>query len=161
MKSEQIKKLTLTGLMCAIVVIATMFAAVPVPGVAGAYANAGDAAVYAAAYLLGAPWGVAAAAVGSGLADILIGSALYAPATFFIKGVMALIAAKTVRGKGGKWMLAVCGLVMTAGYFAYECLIYGAETAMISIPANLIQGIAGALLGSMAIRGIDSFKKMG
>ena len=161
MKNEQIRKLTLAGLMCAIVVIATMFAAVPIPGVAGAYANAGDAAVYAAAYLLGAPWGVAVAALGSGLADILVGSALYAPATFIIKGLMALIAAKTVKGKWGKWMLAVCGIVMTAGYFAYECLIYGAETAMISIPANLAQGVAGALLGAIAIKGIDSFKKIG
>lgn len=159
MRREQTKKLTFTGIMCAIVVIATMFAAVPIPGVAGAYANAGDAAVYVAAYLLGAPWGIVAAALGSGLADILIGSALYAPATFIIKGVMALVAAKTMRER--KWMMAVCGLIMTMGYFAFESLIYGAKTAIISIPANLIQGAAGALLGSIAIKGIDSVRKMG
>ena len=97
MHDEKIKRLTLAGLMCAVVVITTMFAAVPIPGVQGAYANAGDAAVYASAYLLGWPWGVMVAAVGSGLADLLLGSALYAPATLVIKGLMALIAAKLLK----------------------------------------------------------------
>ena len=84
MKQDKIKTLTWAGLMCAIVVVTTMFAAIPIPGVQGAYANAGDAAVYASAHLLGWPWGVAAAAIGSMLADLLLGSALYAPATFVI-----------------------------------------------------------------------------
>ena len=77
MKQDKIKTLTWAGLMCAIVVVTTMFAAIPIPGVQGAYANAGDAAVYASAHLLGWPWGVAAAAIGSMLADIILGSALY------------------------------------------------------------------------------------
>jgi len=160
MHDEKIKRLTLAGLMCAIVVMTTMFAAVPIPGVQGAYANAGDAAVYASAYLLGWPWGVAVAAVGSGLADILLGSALYAPATFVIKGLMALIAAKLLK-KGGMrvpWLL-VSGLVMAAGYFAYECMLYGASVAMLSIPANLIQAVLGAVLGSVIIRGIETLQK--
>ncbi|MBQ3131656.1 MAG: ECF transporter S component [Clostridia bacterium] len=160
MHDEKIKRLTLAGLMCAIVVITTMFAAVPIPGVQGAYANAGDAAVYAAAYLLGWPWGVAVAAVGSGLADILLGSALYAPATLVIKGLMAFIAAKLLK-KGGMrvpWLL-VSGLVMAAGYFAYECMLYGASVAMLSIPANLIQAVLGAVLGSVIIRGIETLQK--
>ena len=160
MHDEKIKRLTLAGLMCAIVVITTMFAAVPIPGVQGAYANAGDAAVYAAAYLLGWPWGVAVAAVGSGLADILLGSALYAPATLVIKGLMALIAAKLLR-KGGMRIprLLVSGIVMVAGYFAYECIIYGASVAVLSVPANLIQAVLGAVLGSIIIKGIETLQK--
>ncbi|MBQ4610915.1 MAG: ECF transporter S component [Clostridia bacterium] len=160
MHDEKIKRLTLAGLMCAIVVITTMFAAVPIPGVQGAYANAGDAAVYASAYLLGWPWGVAVAAVGSGLADILLGSALYASATFVIKGLMALIAAKLLK-KGSMRIprLLVSGIVMVAGYFAYECMLYGASVAMLSIPANLIQAVLGAVLGSVIIRGIETLQK--
>ena len=100
MKQDKIKTLTWAGLMCAIVVVTTMFAAIPIPGVQGAYANAGDAAVYASAHLLGWPWGVAAAAIGSMLADLLLGSALYAPATFIIKGVMALLAVACRQGEG-------------------------------------------------------------
>ncbi len=160
MNDEKIKRMTLCGLMCAIVVITTMFAAVPIPGVQGAYANAGDAAVYGAAYLLGSPWGVIVAAAGSCLADVLLGSALYAPATLVIKGLMALIAARLLK-KGGMRMLKllVSGMVMVAGYLAYECIIYGASVAVLSIPANLIQALLGAVLGSMVIKGIETLQK--
>ena len=152
MKQDKIKTLTWAGLMCAIVVVTTMFAAIPIPGVQGAYANAGDAAVYASAHLLGWPWGVAAAAIGSMLADFLLGSALYAPATFVIKGVMALLAAMIPR-------FLICGGAMVLGYFLYECIIYGASTAVISIPANLMQAVAGALLGAIITKGIDTVRK--
>lgn len=146
--------------MCAIVAITTMFAAVPIPGVKGAYANAGDAAVYATAFLLGWPWGVMVAAVGSALADILLGSALYAPATLVIKGLMAFIAAKLLR-KGGMRIpkLLVSGIVMAVGYFAYECIIYGASVAALSVPANIVQAVLGAVLGSIIIKGIETLQK--
>lgn len=159
MHDDKIKTLTLASLMCAIVVITTMFAAVPIPGVQGAYANAGDAAVYAAAYLLGCPWGIAVAAVGSALADLLLGSALYAPATFIVKGLMAFIAVRLLNKKNMRALrLLICGLVMVAGYFAYECILYGASVAVISIPANLIQGVLGAVLGSIVIKGIETIR---
>ena len=146
MKQDKIKTLTWAGLMCAIVVVTTMFAAIPIPGVQGAYANAGDAAVYASAHLLGWPWG--------------LGSALYAPATFVIKGVMALLAVK-LAGKVKAMIprFLICGGAMVLGYFLYECLIYGASTAVISIPANLMQAVAGALLGAIITKGIDTVRK--
>ena len=50
-------------------------------------------------------------------------------------------------------------LVMAAGYFAYECMLYGASVAMLSIPANLIQAVLGAVLGSVIIRGIETLQK--
>lgn len=160
MSDDKTKRMTLTGLMCAIVVITTMFVAVPIPGVQGAYVNVGDVAVYASAFLLGWPWGVAAAAVGSGLADLLLGSALYAPATFIIKGLMAFIAARLIRGSGMKIpRLLVSGIVMAAGYFGYECIIYGASVAVLSITGNLVQAALGAVLGSIVIKGIETLQK--
>ena len=141
MKQDKIKTLTWAGLMCAIVVVTTMFAAIPIPGVQGAYANAGDAAVYASPHLLGWPWGVAAAAIGSMLADLLLGSALYAPATFVIKGVMALLAVK-LAGKVKAMIprFLICGGAMVLGYFLYECLIYGASTAVYPADAHADHG---------------------
>ncbi len=160
MNKDKIKKPAIAALMCAIVVMTTMFAAVPIPGVQGAYANAGDAAVYACAYLLGCPWGVMVAAVGSGLADILLGSALYAPATLVIKGLMAFIAARLLKKSGMRIpRLLVSGIVMAAGYFAYECFAYGASTAALSVPANLVQAVLGAVLGSIIIKGIERLQE--
>jgi len=160
MNKDKIKKPAIAALMCAIVVMTTMFAAVPIPGVQGAYANAGDAAVYAAAFLLGRPWGAVVAAAGSGLADLLLGSALYSPATFVIKGVMALMAARLLKKGGSRVLkLMVPGAVMAAGYFAYECFIYGASVAVLSVPANLIQAVLGAVLGSIIIKGIETLQE--
>ena len=160
MNSNKLKRLALCALMCAAVVMTTVFAAVPIPGVQGAYANAGDAAVYASAFLLGLPWGAAVAAVGSALADLLLGSALYAPATFVIKGAMALLAARLLKEGDMKGLkLLICGAVMAAGYFGFECIIYGASTALLSLPANGIQAVLGAVMGSIVIRGIESLQK--
>lgn len=80
------------GVLTAIVTVATMFLSIPIPGFSGAYMNAGDAAVYLCAYMIGGWWGAACAGIGSALADILLGAMVYAPATFIIKGCMALIA---------------------------------------------------------------------
>ena len=160
MNNNKVKQPVMCLLMCAAVVMTTVFAAVPIPGVQGAYANAGDAAVYVSAFLLGWPWGVAAAAVGSAAADLLLGSTLYAPATFVIKGIMALPAVRLLK-KGGMKVpkMLICGAVMTAGYFGYECIIYGADTAMMSVPANALQAVLGAVLGSIIIKGIESLQK--
>lgn len=146
--------------MCTVVVITTVFAAVPIPGVQGAYVNAGDAAVYASAFLLGWPWGVMIAAAGSAIADLLLGSTMYAPATFIIKGLMAIISARLLKKENLRVLrLLAAGLVMAAGYFAYECLIYGLSAAALSVPANLVQAVLGAVLGSVIIKGIETLQK--
>ena len=149
MNQDKVKQLVLAGLMCAVIAVLTMFISIPIPGVAGGYVNAGDAGVYLAAFLLGGPLGAAAAGVGSALADLLLGSMIYAPATLVIKAGMAYVAAM-LYGKISGWKQIFVplagGLVMTAGYFLYECLIYGPATAAVSIPFNLMQAAGGAVI---------------
>ena len=70
MQNEKTKQLVLAGLMTAITVVMTMFVAIPVPNVTGAFVNCGDAAVYTSAFLLGGPVGAVAAGIGSALADL-------------------------------------------------------------------------------------------
>ena len=80
-------------------------------------------------------WGVAAAGIGSAMADLLTGYAYYAPATLIIKALMAVAAFyiekcfmngsyfKSLVGKviGG----AVAEIIMVAGYFVYAIILYG------------------------------------
>ena len=56
------------------------------------YINLGDAIVLLCAFLLPPSYAFFAAGIGSMLADIFSGYAVYAPATFIIKGLMALAA---------------------------------------------------------------------
>ncbi|MDD3920920.1 MAG: ECF transporter S component [Eubacteriales bacterium] len=145
-----VRKLVLGGLLSAAILLLTIVVAIPVPGLAGAYVNLGDTGVYLAAYLLG-PYGALAAGIGSMLADILLGSALYAVPTLFIKGLMALLAWLFMKKLKRPLALTFAGLIMPTGYFAFEAMLYGAPTALLGIPANLVQWAVGVLLGLTVI----------
>ena len=148
MKNLSVKKLTMAGVMAALVFVMTYVPKVPVP-VTGGYVHLGDGAIFLAALLLG-PLGIPAAAIGSGLADILGGYLVYALPTMVIKSAVALIAWKL--WKEGSWLRAVIAFVlaeaaMVAGYFAFESIMYGAAAAWAAVGPNCIQGIAGVVLG--------------
>ncbi len=157
---KPVNRLALSGLLAAVVVILTIVTYFPIPGVAGAYINLGDVGVYLSAFLLGSPWGVLAAAIGSGLADLILGSALYAGPTFVIKGAMALVAALLIaRWKKPFPAVLLAGLLMPVGYFIFETFLYGAEGAAVSLPLNGLQYAAGVLIGYAVIRLAQRFKK--
>ena len=129
-------------MFAALCCVATMI--VQIPTVAG-YTNLGECMCLLAGLVLGPWYGLFAAGIGSGLADLLAGYAHYVPGTFLIKGLVALVAALLLRPllkKGRKlpfWQLALVELpsevVMVAGYFGYEALILGQGlAAAASIP---------------------------
>lgn len=142
------KKLVLAALFAALNCMMTLIIQVPAPA---GYVNLGDCAGLLGAWVLGPVWGGFAAALGSTLAD-LFGWAFYAPATFVIKFLMAVLAAYILRAvKGYKGMLLgalIAELVMAAGYFLYESLFLklGAG-AVASIPFNLTQGAVNVIAG--------------
>lgn len=84
------KKIILTGLMMALVTVATMVFIIPVPFTSG-YIHLGDSMIFLSVLILGWRYGAVAAGVGSALADIFVGYANWAPWTLCIKGIMALM----------------------------------------------------------------------
>jgi len=143
-----VKKLTMAGVMAALVFVMTYVPKVPVP-VTGGYVHLGDGAIFLSMLLLG-QLGIPAAAIGSALADILGGYLVYALPTMLIKALVALIAWKV--WKEGSWLRAILAFLlaeaaMVGGYFAFESVMYGAAAAWTAVGANCIQGIAGAALG--------------
>lgn len=158
-------RLTFTALFAAIIMLATMIA-IPL-GTGGGYIHPGDSMIYAAAWFLG-PLAGAAAAVGSALADVILGFPIYAPATFVIKGLMGLAVGLLIKRHGQKLLpkmlsMLLGGIIMTAGYFIYEYFIYSAATAFADIPWSLVQAAAGVIIGTLVIgalgriKGIDGF----
>lgn len=148
MRNLSVKKLTLAGVMAALVFVMTYVPKLPVP-ITGGYVHLGDGAIFLAVLLLG-PLGIPAAAIGSGLSDILGGYLVYALPTMVIKAIVALIAWKI--WKEGSWVRAALAFVlaeiaMVAGYFAFEAVMYGAAAAWGAVGPNCIQGIAGVALG--------------
>ena len=156
------RKLVLAALFAALTCVATFL--VRIPSVIGGYINLGDGMVLLSGWFLG-PVGALAAAVGSALADISAGYIIYAPVTFLIKGLMALVAYGLIRGiKKNKITANIISgtlseIIMIAGYFVFEWIIYDFGGAIANIPANAVQAVAGitaaTLLFSVFKRNIE------
>ena len=160
-KKINVKQLTLCGVLAALVFVLTYFPKVPVP-VTGGYVHLGDGAIFLAALLLG-PLGIPAAAIGSGLADLIGGYMLYVIPTVIIKGLVALVGWKLY--KKGSWVSAVVAFVlaeavMVLGYFVFGCFTSGAPAAAAAILPNVKQGVAGVELGLVCVAVTPRMEKM-
>ncbi len=151
MTTQSIRRLTTAGVLAAAIVLLTTLVSIPMPGGLG-YINLGDAGVMLAGILLGGGWGALCAGAASALSDVLLGWGVYAPATFLIKGAVALIAGllfakteKKVRFAG----LYVSALIVPAGYFLYETVLYGSAAAIPNILFNTLQCVAGATVAAV------------
>lgn len=155
------KQMISAALFAALTLVLTYFVKIPLPT---GYANLGDCAVLLAGWVLGPVYGSLAAAIGSMLADIFSGYAMYAAATFIIKGLMALIAyglyQKLKKHTSRALALIISGaaaeLLMVFGYFVFEDVLYGAGMALLNILFNAIQGTIGLLV---ALFFMGTFKK--
>lgn len=156
MSDKKIRKLVISAMMAALTYVATMVIQIPSP--MNGYVNLGDCFVLLSGWLLGPWYGGAAAGIGSMLTDLLSGYGHYAPGTFVIKGLDALVAALLFRTMGRTSTAAlVSGLVgeaiMVAGYFGYAALLLGKGLgAAASIPGNLVQAALGLLIGFLLLK---------
>ncbi|MBQ2695869.1 MAG: ECF transporter S component [Clostridia bacterium] len=152
------QKVVTAAMLAALTCVITMIIKVPSPF--KGYLNLGDCVVLLAGWSLSPLYGFFAAGIGSMLADIFSGFVTYAPATFLIKGIMALIAyfgfRLLHRQKSTLVPRIVSGLVaeivMVLGYFVFEGFLYGFLPSAVNIPANAMQGVLGLILGVILIR---------
>lgn len=152
-----LKKIVLAALFAAFACVATMSIRIPTPGTGG-YIHPGDAVVILSGIIIGPYWGLLAAGIGSALADLLGGYFIYVPITFVIKGAVAFAAGliyqkigKTAKSRGAAVALGgIADIILVGGgYFLCESMMYGAAAAAASVPANLIQGISGLVIGAL------------
>ncbi|MDD1777710.1 MAG: ECF transporter S component [Candidatus Helarchaeota archaeon] len=151
--------LVLTGLMTALVCVATVLFQIPIPATGG-YFNVGEAIIYIAAILFGPIVGGFAGGVGAALADAMSPYAIYAPGTLVIKfceGFIIGFIVFAVRSKEWKrWKeyfviisaVIIGGLIMVVGYWTYEAYILGLGpiVALGEVPLNLMQVGFGSLV---------------
>ena len=154
----------MTALLAALTCVATMIIKIPSP--LKGYLNLGDCVVLLAGWMLSPTYGFLAAGLGSALADMFSGYVTYVPATFVIKGLMALIAFygfKLLHSKLGNISSRIISgivaeVVMVAGYFLFEGFLYGFGPSLVNIPANVIQGIAGLIIGTILVKVFEKSK---
>jgi uncharacterized membrane protein len=151
-KEHKVKILAYGGLMAAIIAVATGYLKI---STSIGYFHLGDGFIFMAASLLG-PYGALAAAIGSGLADLLAGYFIYVPATFVIKGLMGLLAAFCLNKNSSIAtqiiVMSLAEVIMVLGYFLFESVIYGAAAAAAVIVTNVMQGIIGVVFGVLLVK---------
>ena len=156
MKTTQ--KIVFSALFSALTCVATMLIKIPSP--MQGYLNLGDCVVLLSAWLLPPVYGFCSAGLGSMLADLFSGYATYAPATFIIKGVMALIAhfgfkllSKRLKSIVSQIISgAIAEIFMVLGYLAFESCLYGFVPSLVNVLPNGCQGLAGLVLGVLLIK---------
>ena len=150
-QAQSIRKLTTAGVLAAAIVLLTTLVSIPIPGGLG-YVNLGDMSVLLAGMLLGGGWGALCAGAASAISDVLLGYTIYAPATFVIKGLVALVAgllfAKTTKQIRFA-ALYLAALIVPVGYFLYETLLYGTASAIPNILFNTMQCLIGAVVATI------------
>ncbi|QZY57457.1 ECF transporter S component [Crassaminicella profunda] len=163
-----VKQLTITGLMAALVLVGTMLIQVPTP--TKGYIHIGDSMVYLSGILLGPIAGSLAAGIGSLFADVFSGYFIYAPATFVIKGLEALAIGYiyhkivTIDTSISKkiiifvFSVVVGGMIMVLGYLAYESILYGFATAVLGVVGNITQAVGGGVLAAPLMIALDKIK---
>lgn len=151
------QKIVISALFAALTCVATMVIKIPSP--LNGYINIGDGIVLLSAWTLSPVYGILAAGIGSALADLLSGYIAYAPATFAIKALMALVAyagyaclaAKLNRTVSRLFVGVLAETVMILGYFVFEGILYGFGESLVNIPANAVQAVAGIVIGILLV----------
>lgn len=165
--TSQVRRLVQAGIIAAFVTLAfigTLVIRIPIPATGG-YFNLGDTFVMAAALLYGPLVGGLVGAVGPAMADA-VGFPQFILATAVVKGLEGLLiglirpAPASSAGRSKAIVALACGiLVLVAGYYVFEALVYpelartipffgvtDAAAALAEVVPNGIQGLISAVI---------------
>ncbi len=154
------------AILIAVTTIFTYLIRIPTAPTRG-YLNLGDVAVFFTAITFGPFSALIAGGLGTALADIISGYAQWAPITFFAHGIQGFIVgliifahrknADNLRIGIVRLVLAFLGatIIMAGTYFVTGGFMYGFGAAATEIPGNILQNVAGVLIGyplALAVR---------
>ncbi len=136
--------IVLIALFSALVCVLTIFVRIPW---GKGYINFGDTLIFLAASLLGPVGGMIAGAIGSSLADIFSGFAVYAPFTFVVKGgegfLCGILYSYVFRKQRPilrrLFSMLIAGAWMVIGYFLTDLMLYGWEASLFNFVSGPIQ----------------------
>lgn len=153
--------MVLSALMMGLIMVSTFTFKIPSPFTQG-YVHLGDTMIFLGVLVLGKKGGALASALGSALADLLGGYAIYAIWTFIVKGLMAYVMGAFVEAalKSDKKHITflgvplveiigmvIGGIIMVVGYGIVEMALTGnIMIGILSMPPNVGQFVVGMVL---------------
>lgn len=157
----KIRGLVQMGLLSALTFVAAW--AIHIPYGNGGVIHLGDSMIFLTAVVFGRKYAALSGALGMTMFDIFSGFSIWAPYTFVIKAVMGLIAGSLANLGGSKGGSSIknglgmlgAGIWMILGYYAAEAVITRNITQpLFSLPGNVIQVGAGAVIAFVIIAAI-------
>ncbi len=150
----KIKRMVWGAMFGAMIAVATLYLKIPAfPG----YYHLGDGVIYAAAVLMGPVVGALAAGIGSALADVVGGYAIWAGPTFIIKFLTALVIG-LLAYQARSWPRLIGGMAAGAavtliGYSITAYFLYGRQiaVALAEFYGNLGQTGSGIVIGLVLV----------
>lgn len=148
-------KIASISILTAIVAIFTIVVRIPIAPTRG-YLNFGDVAIFFTAFTFGPISAFIAGGVGTALADVLVGYGHWAPISFvahglqglFIGFVYILMEKNTYNMFLNSLVCFIVGsLFMVSAYFVASIFMTGIGAAVVEIPGNILQNVAGAVGG--------------
>jgi uncharacterized membrane protein len=141
------RTIAIIGLMSALTVAAMCIFRLPVSG-GSVYFHLGETIMLTSAVMLGRKGGAFVGGLSSAMADLLLGSALWAPFSFVIHGVECYIAGWISEKSGGRRDAAgmVTGVaIMAVSYTVVVGWLYDQSLMKIELIGDSLQGVIGVL----------------
>jgi len=146
--------IVITGLLMALVTVATMLIKVPIPATNG-YIHVGDSMIFLTAIIFGKRKGALAGGIGSAFADLFLGAPQWIIPTLIVKGLMGYLVGTVANQESEKLInirnvlaMAIGAIWMATGYLFVSSMMYGNFMVALveGFPMDLVQGFGGAAL---------------
>jgi uncharacterized membrane protein len=148
-KPINIRRITLTALMAALIFVLTYFPVIPLGP--GGFVHLGDVGITFAAAAFG-PWvAMVAGGLGTALADVALGYPQWALFSFLVHGLQGAVLGLIIGGKL-TWVKAILVtlanvVIVAGGYFLAGIPLIGGVASATYVPANIIQALSGSVVG--------------
>ncbi len=152
--------ISLVAVSAAIVAVFTMVVRIPISATGG-YISLVDAGVSFVAYAFGPFTGFIAGGVGTALADILGGYAQWAPVSFLVHGVEALVLGIIIKKDSSSILMKILAsliavAIVSLGYLLLSSLyLVTFAEALAEVPFNALQSGAGAVVGLLLYEAVN------
>lgn len=154
MEKVNVRSLVVSAILAALVIVSIFFIKIPMIG--QGYVHIADSFILLSA-LLGPFYGFLVGGIGTMLADLLAGYAIYAPWSLMVHGLQAILMALLI-GKVADltWVkffiggLVISFFTVVLGYAVVEYILSGGQMALAlaTIPINFLQILAGTAVGT-------------
>ena len=156
------RKVVTSALLIALICVSTILIKIPLPVIG--YVHLGDVFIFFSCFLLKPKYSVLVSGVGSAFADLILGWAIYAPATLVIKALVALFCSLIIYNNPTVIRqiiaLIIGSFIIGLGYFVYEAILYEVGTAAVNIPFNLAQGAVCGVVSIFLTKAFERIKPL-